>query len=519
MMSATANLGVTITNKGTLTGTRIHVEDIPPIQSNEAPPDAVAVLSNKEETLAGQEDTNDKKEEDTSIIPITSDTHSSARTQTVTDRAYVININANSTLADSIEQILHYPNNSTFEIHLKALRRCETPLLKGRISGPSLSIIKWMNQIETDTGSINANVLVGSYDQDLLPISGKYFVEIIGVACSDLKFESKITQEASCVENPEHHRITSDDASINVHLAVLASAPAPVAAIQSDNHAMGRWINKKLAGHLQGKEILEKEALTRLPIEPIFTRYQAQNCRSADEKMTPRCSVPADLTRFDAYEFQWLNATHTGLDKKYLLNSAKEFKVCIVGFSHSRHIATHIANGGYERDNKNLLRYFAKAHYPSDISEGYSRAELVNNNCTQIILGLGQWPGIKGMDFTVFNHTMKLAVDNIVKSFADIEQSVEVFLRSIHLMPIGDGNGKCGWKRDFRAPFVIDGYNKVLKELSYQYDDHVKYVDTNFIMGAMWDSAMDWCHVGSVPGAAEALYLLREVTGMNKHIN
>jgi hypothetical protein len=57
-----------------------------------------------------------------------------------------------------------------------------------------------------------------------------------------------------------------------------------------------------------------------------------------------------------------------------------------------------------------------------------------------------------------------------------------------------------------------------LKELSYQYDDHVKYVDTNFIMGAIWDSAMDWCHVDNVAGAAEALYLLREVTGMNKHI-
>lgn len=458
-----ANLGVLITNKGTLTA------------------------------LAGHEDTNDKKE--------------------------VININANSTLADSIEQILHYPNNSTFEIHLKALRRCETPLLKGRISGPSLSMIKWMNQIETDAGSINANVLVGSYDQDLLPISGKYFVEIIGVACSDLKFESKIRQVASCVENPEHHRITSDDASINVHLAVSALAPVPVAAAQSDNHVMGRWLNTKLAGHLRGDEILESEALSRLPIEPIFTRYQAQNCRSADEKKTPRCSVPADLTRFNAYEFQWLNATHTGLDKKYLLNSAKEFKVCIAGFSHSRHITKHIANGGYERDNKNLRVYWAKAGYPSQISDDYSRAEFVNNNCTQIILGLGQWPGHEGMDFTEFNHTMKLAIDNIVKSFTDIEQTIEVFMRSIHLMPIGDSTGKCGRKRDFRAPFVIDGYNKVLKELSDQYDDHVKYVDTNFIMGAMWDSAKDWCHVGSVPGAAEALYLLREATGMNKNIN
>jgi hypothetical protein len=447
MIPATANLGVLITNKGTLMVTGSHVEDILPIQSEEAPPAAVAVLSNKEETLADHEDTNDKKEEDISIIPITSDNPSRASTQTVTDRAHIININANSTLADSIEQILHYPNNSTFEIHLKALRRCERPLLKGRISGPSLSMIKWMNQIETDTGSINANVLVGSYDQDLLPISGKYFVEIIGVACSDLKFESKITQVAPCVENPEHHRITSDDASINVHLAVSALAPVPVAAAQSDNHVMGRWINTKLAGHLRGDEILESEALSRLPIEPIFTRYQAHNCRSADEKKTPRCSVPADLTRFNTYEFQWLNATHTGLDKKYFLNSAKEFKVCIVGFSHSRHIekhiATHIANGRYERDNKNLSRYWAKARYPSDISDDYSRAELVNNNCTQIILGLGQWPGSKGMDFTEFNHTMKLAIDNIVKSFTDIEQTIEVFMRSIHLMPIGDSTGMC----------------------------------------------------------------------------
>ena len=235
------------------------------------------------------------------------------------------------------------------------------------------------------------------------------------MACSDLKFESKIIQEAPCVENHEHHRVTSENASLNLKLAISASELEPVVASESENHTMGRCINKKLAGYLCGDEILESEALYPLPIDPIFTRYQAHNFRSTYEKKTPRCSVTADLTRFGAYTFERLNATYTGLDKPNLLNSAKYFKACLIGWSHSRYMYENITHGGYEKDNNNFCRHCSKAHYPWDISGYYYRANLVNNNCTQIILGLGKRPGRKVTGFTVFNHTMKLAIDNISK--------------------------------------------------------------------------------------------------------
>ena len=73
---------------------------------------------------------------------------------------------------------------------------------------------------------------------------------------------------------------------------------------------------------------------------------------------------------------------------------------------------------------------------------------------------------------------------------------------------MGDVYSICPQK-DWRYPPVIDAYNEILQRLSET--KNVPYIDTNDIVGPMWDSADDWCHLTSKVGTAEALYILGSI--------
>jgi hypothetical protein len=71
--------------------------------------------------------------------------------------------------------------------------------------------------------------------------------------------------------------------------------------------------------------------------------------------------------------------------------------------------------------------------------------------------------------------------------------------------PLGDQISSCP-ATDWRSPPVIDGYNSIIKSLCEKYE--LTYLDTNDIIGPMWDSSNDWCHLSEKAGMAEAFYLL-----------
>jgi hypothetical protein len=71
--------------------------------------------------------------------------------------------------------------------------------------------------------------------------------------------------------------------------------------------------------------------------------------------------------------------------------------------------------------------------------------------------------------------------------------------------PIGDIIGSCPPK-DWRSPRVIDMYNTIEKRVCDEYG--MPWIDTNDIMGIMWDRAADWCHYDDVSSDMEAKYIL-----------
>ena len=60
---------------------------------------------------------------------------------------------------------------------------------------------------------------------------------------------------------------------------------------------------------------------------------------------------------------------------------------------------------------------------------------------------------------------------------------------------------------DWRTPPVIEQYNSIIRNVSFSMN--VSYIDTNFIIRPMWDSAEDFCHYRHDKiAAAEALYMI-----------
>jgi hypothetical protein len=71
--------------------------------------------------------------------------------------------------------------------------------------------------------------------------------------------------------------------------------------------------------------------------------------------------------------------------------------------------------------------------------------------------------------------------------------------------PIGNKISSCPPK-DWRSPPVIDMYNRITKRLCDRFG--MTWINTNDIMGVMWDRARDWCHYDDVSSDMEARYLL-----------
>ena len=55
---------------------------------------------------------------------------------------------------------------------------------------------------------------------------------------------------------------------------------------------------------------------------------------------------------------------------------------------------------------------------------------------------------------------------------------------------------------------MVDGYNLIAKQLASESMGNVKFIDTDFIIGPLWDSPEDWCHFQNGAGKQDALFLL-----------
>jgi hypothetical protein len=387
-----------------------------------------------------------------------------------------IGINPNSTIAAYVLGIWHDPQQASIIVRTNTTGRCPNPVLRGRLSGPALIIIEWERKDKT--------TLVGKYH---VPKLGTYFVEIIVLLCHEWKEETDF--RAICLEEPLQHRVSQFNASITAtRLGNWNSSDDTVTDLHLHSLNSPYW--------------LSTQNITSSSYKPLYTRFQPQNCRVEDERSSDRCSAPADLGRFDSYDLKW-QEDDLRVKLREEASRGNGSKLCLVGWSHTR-----VLMESFQRIVPDIS--WGKAKYPRDVTHSFVQKLMNDTGCNKLVIGLGQWPA-SGRSPLLFREYEKELRD-MLHSIADIPGPVSIFLRSIHYNAIGDMIGRCP-PTDWRSPPVIDGYNKIIARISGDFD-FVEYIDTNSIIGPMWDSPSDWCHFRNAAGKKEALYIAAKVFGI-----
>jgi hypothetical protein len=327
------------------------------------------------------------------------------------------------------------PNNDT----ISSQKPCLRPYLIARLSGPSIGIVsRWVYLPENEVRTS----IEGRYD---VVIPGTYFLEVIVILCNtydeeqlrqaqnvitpgnwtnDPAFQREMEHIVDhCVENPERHRLTAQNLSIQVKHQVSHGKTVPgnnyYPILRSDE----RNSPHRLWGYWQWNASSEKS------MDPLYTRYEDLSCIGE-----PSCREPgANLDRFSPYRFVWmanvnltehLNASESigearsvpghVVDEVVLHNLVRlrshtrpNDTICLIGDSHSLQLADYLT------PQMNTPVALMRAFFADDIGDSIaetsrsnsSEADQVNKllrsrglsprQCTVIVLGLGAWVRVR----------------------------------------------------------------------------------------------------------------------------
>eukprot|EP00804_Cyclotella_cryptica_P024575 CCRYP_020214-RA/>CCRYP_020214-RA protein AED:0.07 eAED:0.07 QI:10/1/1/1/1/1/3/306/548 len=454
-----------------------------------------------------------------------------------------VEINPDSSISSDILGIWNNQKLGAVCVRLKAHSRCPHPSLIGRLYGKSIVMLEW-SQV-APAGS-RFTEYCGSYANRWLD-PGSYFLEILIIHCNGFgttalaKSRSERNHNGrrvakwlsfdytyECIEDATRNRLTGNNAFLSISSYSVGSG----------DHQRGHWV-------LSDESKLNSVGFPNQQ----FTRYQPQGCRPQDpDLLLDRCQVPMDNSRIYEYSFMW-NQNQKWMEqlKKFQVDFGPKFKrdsflksshdfhaavkkyrdesdgppICLMGCSHSYFIWRSMfrLNLGHRFVESMLL-------YPEP-DEALFRMKLsyARYNCTTFIIAAGQWPSSKQawdnekygkpFSFQKFYKGLSAIVQN--PKIFDIDPNINIYLRTIHLNPLGDLISDCGVEqrpKDWRSPTVIDGYNLLVKEIvegvkatSPKLRDRVHLLDTRFITDPMWDTALDFNHLHSRVGDVEALYI------------
>mmetsp|Transcript_31203 Transcript_31203/g.67452 ORF Transcript_31203/g.67452 Transcript_31203/m.67452 type:complete len:531 (+) Transcript_31203:93-1685(+) len=483
-----------------------------------------------------------------------------------------IAINSNSSIASDVTAIWHNRRNSAVCLRWNITARCPHPSLVGRLSGQALSVLEWDQKEISPMHSINSQlqdesiVYCGSYKDSWL-LQGTYFLEVLIIHCngfgSDLlkrekyrpisrmvgteKLQFDFAEE--CLEDPERNRITAKMASIVVKNKVVGKGES----------SEGHWVS------------LGTEA-----VYPFYSRYQPQGCRGDDlpnnckvamdnthkemfsfvfrrdnhvneilaplktnlSHMVPEDSMVKDPAYWDDIkrrpnravvqlavihlEKQVHGITRVvnegGMGKFHpnsKLPSMKELtkgpKACLVGWSHSYHLVH-----AFYMNNLGHRFIWAPITTADKLSATFFENYHSERNCTKFIVAVGQWAlGSQltkwgGRPWTFEKWANELT--RVSQIFTE-RDTMQLYFRSIHRLPIGDYVGQCG-PGDWRSPTAIDAYNYIIEKVVHESNhSRVHFVDTRFITDPLWDTAYDWNHIAPRVSQAEAAYIALKVLG------
>jgi hypothetical protein len=478
-------------------------------------------------------------------------------TTNLTDLLGIQNLNYGpSQLAGDVEKIIHIPSKQQIVIYLKddEQRNCTNPSFFGRLSGPYITAIQWEQESASSTSTLTSSStstststtastnrtmkmmpmpikqITGYYS---VPSPGRYFIEVISLLCNDLLWETNYKDV--CLENPTSHRITNSTAFIDV-VSTTAAAAEKIVVIPDDHQQQNNKKDLDLPlGHW-------KWSLPDAQEEPLFTRYQPLGCALQDVDTILRCQVPMSRARFSPYEFVYNNNNKNNIDndnesnneedtsKKIIYNEENirnkaqkilaeqqrqkeenggKIILCFIGLSHAREMAREV--NLWLSDEWNVSQAIAVKQIDAQFPRLVSFQRIKNSQCNKTVIAAGQWSAGRkpsGGKYARVQPTMfpeyQAEVAAMISQLQD--NGIENFyMRSIHYNSFGDIKLTCP-PTDWRSPPVIDRYNDIIQNLSSTMN--VPYIDTNFIIQPMWDSAVDFCHYRlDKIAAAEALYM------------
>jgi len=395
-----------------------------------------------------------------------------------------------SLLPAEIERISHFPSQAKIVVQLANKRVCVNPRLFGRLSGEYLSLIHWENKEGTTTSNEYANdknLITGYYT---VPSPGRYFIEIIGILCYDITFDTDF--KGICLEDPTRHRLTHSSASIDAVVSVGNKKSKENESINTLRLPLGYWKSSSNVHY------------------PMFTRYQPHDCRGHDKRRTERCINASSVRQFTPYQFVYsddilINNEEMIHSRATLLDQTNVTNLCLVGGSHSEAMKEEMNSCLRQWNISNVIVHYKESRYPHTTDKKFITQNITTQYCDKIVIAVGQWSA--GRAATLFQQ-YKVEITDMITRFKDLRVA-NFYLRAIHYNPLGDEKTECPPK-DWRSPPVIDMYNDIIQNLSTAMK--VPFINTNFIISPMWDSAVDWCHYKfSSASQSEALYMLGQL--------
>ncbi len=439
------------------------------------------------------------------------------------------------TLAKEIQSIYHIPEEGKIVVQFKrlmrrgAVRLCKDPFLVGRLSGPFLSYhVRWEKVFLNYGGCVGedrdercreeekiivVDKMVWRYN---VPEPGRYFVEILGLLCNDVGFNSSITNV--CLVDSKYLRVTHEFATVDV----IKASPLKIGG------GYWRWSLHKNSDHVNSSTVGTDHVDPSM--KPLLTRYQPVGCRDVESNF---CLDAVSTDRFGPYEFYFVdtgnesnNTLHSlisshdkaiRIKSNLLLSSgvsnglSKPIKLCFVGASHSREMAKTFGNLFRSWGATNIITSsLVFVRYPELIDNDFIKKEIIDSGCTKSIVAVGQWP--------LGTSNPPVSFPEFLNKYLTLMNSLRymntsgVYMRSIHLNPLGDVKLTCP-PTDWRNPPAIGIYNDIILNLTKFEVTNIPFVDTDVIIGPMWDSAPDFCHYPSSGkvAVAEALYILDNI--------
>ena len=421
-----------------------------------------------------------------------------------------------SLLLTEVEAVAHRPDLAEVVVRFRSpegvgggrRRRCADPVVVGRLSGPAAVLVDWGEPAAAarardgdGDGDGDGRVvmeMVGRYE---VPHPGRYLLEVVGMMCNGVGFGEDFRDV--CLEDPTRHRLTHEAAHIDV-----VSVPGRATSV-------GYW--ERAPPYGPGRNATAP---------PLLTRYQPHGCRGDEALATSRCGTAMELRRFAPYRFVYdgshpdapdlaegaVRSRALRIEQAARAGGGPPHLLCMVGASHARELATAMELWLREWDITGVVAQSMSALFPADVDGPFIRDSILRTGCQRTLVAEGQWSlGRKpddgpygGMPATLFPDYER-EVEGMIGRLRGA--GVENFaLRSIHYNSLGDVKTLCP-PLDWRSPPIVDGYNAILRNLTSGMG--VPYIDTNFIIGPMWDSAGDFCHYrDDEVSKAEALYVL-----------